>query len=71
MSFNKYIYHHLNQDIEYDNYLKSPLGILLTVMWQTGWEGSLGENGYIYMCGWVPLLSAWNYHNIVNRLYSN
>ena len=25
-------------------------------MWQPGWEGSLGENGYIYMYGWVPLL---------------
>ena len=23
-----------------------------------GWEESLGENGYIYMCGWVPLLST-------------
>ena len=21
--------------------------------------------------GWVPLLSTWNYHNIVNHLYSN
>ena len=21
--------------------------------------------------GWVPLLSAWNYHNIVNQVYSN
>ena len=23
-------------------------GALLNVMWQPGWEGSLGENGYIY-----------------------
>ena len=23
---------------------------LLNVMWQPGWEGSLGENGYIYIC---------------------
>ena len=23
------------------------------------------------MYGWSPLLSIWNYHNIVNRLYSN
>ena len=23
-------------------------GTLLNVMWQTGWEGSLGENRYIY-----------------------
>ena len=24
-------------------------GILLSVMWQPGWEGSLGDNGYMYM----------------------
>ena len=23
----------------------------LNVMLQPGWEGSLGENGYMYMCG--------------------
>ena len=23
---------------------------LLSVMWQPGWEQSLGENGYMYMC---------------------
>ena len=38
---------------------------------QPGWEGSLGENEYMYMYGWVALLCTWNYHNIVNRLYSN
>ena len=38
-------------------------------MWQPGWEGSLGESGYMYMYGWVPLLSTWNYLNIVNHLY--
>ena len=27
------------------------LGTLLNVMWQLGWEGSLEENGYIYMYG--------------------
>ena len=26
-------------------------GILLSVMWQPGWQGNLGENGYMYMCG--------------------
>ena len=26
-------------------------GTLLNVMWQPGWEGSLGENGYMYMYG--------------------
>ena len=36
-----------------------------------GWGRSLEENGYTYMYDWVPLLSAWSYHNIVNRLYSN
>ena len=40
-------------------------------MWQPGWEGSLGENGYMYMYGWVPSLSTWNYDNIVTRLYPN
>ena len=29
-------------------------GTLLNVMWQPGWEGSLGENGYMYMYGCVP-----------------
>ena len=24
-------------------------GTLLNVMWEPGWEGSLGENGYMYM----------------------
>jgi len=41
-------------------------------MRQPGWEGSLGENGYTYTCiskGWVPLLVAWNYYNIVDGLY--
>jgi len=26
-------------------------GTLLNVMWQSGWEGSLGGNGYLYMYG--------------------
>ena len=43
----------------------------LSLIWQPGGEGSLGENGYIYI--WLspspvhPKLS----HNIVNQLYSN
>ena len=40
-------------------------------MWQPGWERSLGENGYMYMYSWVPLLSTWMYHNTVNWRYSN
>ena len=46
-------------------------GTLFSVMWQPGQEGSLGKNGYMYMYGWVALLSTWNYHNIVNWLYSS
>ena len=33
-----------------------------------GEERSLGENGYMYMFGWVPWLFTWNHHNIVNQL---
>ena len=47
-------------------------------MWQAGWEGSLGENGYMYMYGWVPLLSTWNnttlligYTMIQNKTFFN
>ena len=36
-------------------------------MWQPGWEGSLGENGF-RMYGWVSSLPTWNSHNIVNQL---
>ena len=35
------------------------------------WEGSLEENGYMCMYNWVLCLSTWNYHSIVNQLYSN
>ena len=45
-------------------------GTLISGMWQPRREGSLGENGYMYMYDWVPLLSTWNYH-IVNQLYPN
>ena len=38
-------------------------------MWQPEWEGNLGENGYMFMYSWVPLLFTWNYHNIVSQLY--
>ena len=38
-------------------------------MYVEAWMGgSLGENGYVYTYDWVPLLSTWNYHNIVNLL---
>ena len=32
-------------------------------------ERSLGENGYMYMYGWVPSLFTWNNHNTDNWLY--
>ena len=38
---------------------------LLSVIWQSGWEGSLGQKGYMYKCGWVPSLFTWNHHSIV------
>ena len=41
---------------------------LLSVMWQPAWERSLG-NRYRYMYGWVTAV-PWNYHSIVNWLYS-
>ena len=40
-------------------------------MWQPGWEGGLGENGYMYMYGCIPSLFIWNYHNTVDWLYPN
>ena len=46
-------------------------GTLLNVIWQPGWKGSLGENGYMYVYGWIPLLFTWNYHDIVNQQYPN
>ena len=43
-------------------------GTLLNIKWQPGWEGSLGENGYMHVHGWGPLLFTWNYNNILNQL---
>ena len=36
-----------------------------------GVGGELGENGYVYIYGWVPLLSTGNYWKIVNKLNLN
>ena len=33
--------------------------------------GEFGRERYMHMYGWVPSLSTWNYHNIVNQLYPN
>ena len=38
---------------------------------EPGWGCSLGENGYMYVYDWIPLLFTWNYYNIVSRLYPN
>ena len=32
-------------------YIYKTQGTLLNVMWQPGWEESLGENGYMYIHG--------------------
>ena len=42
----------------------SAQGCVAAWMW-----GEFGENEYMYTQ--VPLLSAWNYHNIVNQLHFN
>ena len=38
--------------------------------WMGGMNTWIGENEYMYVCGWVPLLfwDTWNYLNIVNQL---
>ena len=36
-----------------------------------GWEGRLGENGYMYKYGGVPSLFTQNCHDIVDQLYPN
>ena len=43
-------------------------GTLLHAPWQPGWEGSLGENEYVYTYDGVTVLYTWNYHNIANHL---
>ena len=40
-------------------------------MCQPGWEEHLGENGCMYMYGWIFSPFTWNYHNVVNRLCLN
>ena len=35
-------------------------GTLLNGMCQSCWDGGLGENGYMYMYGWVPSCSPVN-----------
>ena len=38
-------------------------------VYQLGLSLTRDKNSNMY--GWVPLLSTWNHHNIVNRLYVN
>ena len=35
---------------------------------QSEWEGSLGENGYMFSYGWVHSLFTWNCYNMVDGL---
>ena len=48
MSTLLYLKYIINKDLLYST------GNLLSVMWWPGWEGSLVENGCMYMCGCVP-----------------
>ena len=43
--------------------------MLINVMGQPGQEEGLGEDGRLYMSGWVPSLFTRNHHSIVNQLY--
>ena len=38
---------------------------------ETTWHACTHIHRYIYTYGWVPFLFTWNYHSIVNWLYSN
>ena len=42
---------------------------LCSMLWQAGCKGSLGENGYMCIRGWIPLLFTWNYPNIINQTF--
>ena len=33
--------------------------VMLNVMWQPGWEGSLGENGYAYIYIWLSPFAVY------------
>ena len=38
---------------------------------QKGYAWDLGENGYMFMYGWIPSMFTWNYHSIVHQLNPN
>ena len=38
--------------------------------WVAAWKGGVLRENDTCMWGWVPLLYTWNFHNIVNQLYS-
>ena len=44
---------------------------LLVILVSTSWDLQSKEAMDMYMYAWVPLLSTWNYNNIVNWLYIN
>ena len=47
--------------------LANTQGSLLNVMWQPGWEGSLGEKGYVHMYGWILHLYTTIQHELKNK----
>ena len=46
-------------------------GTLLSVMWQPGWAGSLGDNGYMYMydCSLETITLLISYNPIENKKF--
>ena len=46
-------------------------GSLLNVVWQLGWEGSLEENGYVYIYMTESLHCSLKLSYTVNQLYTN
>ena len=62
---NMYTLLHLKQITNNDLWYSTGL---LNIKWQPGWEESLGENGYLHVHGWGPLLFTCNCHNILNQL---
>lgn len=58
VSFNKYIHHHINQDTEYDNYLKSPWNSAHCYV--ADWMGGRSFRGeWIHVYMWLsPLWSS-------------
>ena len=54
----------INKDLLYSTGNSAPCYV-------AAWMGEEFGGQWIHKYGWVPLLCTWNYHNIVNQLYSN